>query len=336
MAMDDEKSSLLANFKSYIESLDPKLFGVDSLNDVSLTPITSGHQNFNCVVTLNNQDDHKFIIRYDPQPFDEFAGTKNEYENLLSLDGFYAPKVLFLGKPDFLGQEVLIMEFLEGVHKEFTSLTTEEIAALAKVVSDINNRTKSQFSRAPGGPPDNNGTYLDYLRGMIESTIDRRLNAADPSVYEKGKEVIPEVREKLEKMIKENQEAFSGNVFSMLHLDIIPPNVLWKDEKVTFIDWSALSYGDRADEVAFIFAINNMGADFRKKFLQQYLNHVNDPTLAQRIEVYILKLLLFDFAWSITMLDEEAKGKHGVMAKEKGLYKSFYDVRLKSLKECLR
>lgn len=170
---------------------------------------------------------------------------------------------------------------------------------------------------------------------MIASTIDRRLDAADPAVWEKDKEVIPEARKKLEGLIAENRDAFSQSIFSMCHLDIIPQNVLWQDGKITFIDWGALSWGDHADEVAYIFAINNLGGDFQKKFLADYQKHVDDSTLKRRIKVYYLKHHIFDFAWSITMLDEEAKRKHGVMAKGEGLYQSFYDIRLKALKDCL-
>ncbi len=319
-------------FREYVKSLDPKIFGLDRLDDVNLEPFTTGHQNVNYLLTLNNNLKFKFALRYNPYSFDKYENTFEEYKKLTDLDGFYAPKVIFFEKPDFLGKNVLVLEFIEGVHKDFSGLSDKEVVMFASAVADINSRVKDKFSESPGAPPKSSGTYLDYLNAMIKNTIDARFDSADPSIYEEDADFINSAREQLKRLIKDNKEKFSENVFSMMHLDLVPPNVIWHDDEITFIDWVSLSYGDRAEEIAYIFAINDLEKDFQKRFLKEYLNHATDTTLIDRIDVYFLKLRIFDLAWSITMLDNESRGN---TLHENSTYKSFYNIRLKALKKCL-
>jgi aminoglycoside phosphotransferase (APT) family kinase protein len=318
--------------KIYIASLDPHIFRVSHIPNFSLLPLTTGHQNHNYVIQLDGQQKKKFVLRYNPHPFDENEKTESEYQKLVLLNGLHAPKVLFLGQPEFLPSAVLVMEFIEGEHKEFFKLKDDEIQRLARAVVDIHSITKEKFSISPGAPAEKEGAQYDYLQEMIANTITKRLEHADPSVFAKDKDVIDEAKERLKSITLRYKDAFSGKEFSLLHLDIIPPNVLWHEDKITFVDWIALSFGDRAEEVAYIFAINNLGEHFQQVFLDEYQKLVSDKVLLERVKVYMLKHKLFDLAWSITMLSDEKAGK---ITLQEGSYQSFYDERLTSLKDYL-
>src|SRR5579883_1252350 len=297
--MDEKLLSLETNLRQYIKGLDPKLFELQAIKDVVLSSLTDGHHNINYLIVLNNQADKKFVLRFNLHPFDPNEGTDAEYRHLQEINGLHAPKVIYYGKPDFLNASVIIMEFIAGEHKEFSGLNKEEIELLAHATSELHMITKKTFSKIPGAPADGEGIYYDYLQSMISATITARLEKAHIEIYQKDRDVINEAKQKLQQLMEKYKDAFSGNVFSLLHLDIVPSNVLWNNNYITFVDWQSLSFGDRADEVAYIFAINNMDDAFQQTFLEEYKKYIIDETIQSRIIVYTLKLKLFDLAWSI-------------------------------------
>lgn len=333
------EGGLTAHFQEYVKGLDPAIFGTDHITTVELSKLPGGHSNVTYLTTIN---DESFVMRFHPREQDGTDHTAEEYKKLKRLDGHHAPRALFLGKPDFIKSSVLIMDFVPGEHKDFSTLSPDEIQNFALAVADIHSITqKGVFAKTPDIPEDVKGTYYDYLQSHIAHNIENRFQEADPALYEKDNAVIQEARKKLRHQMEEHKDAFSGNDFSYSHNDLVKLNILWKDNQPTVIDWEVPCYGDRADEIAYIFAVNNTSDQFQVKFLEAYekqldAQSVDDPTFRERLKVYILKHKLFDLAWSISMLDEEQKGTNPLMKQEEGLYRRFYDDRLKSLKDYLK
>lgn len=329
-----EQLSFSAKFEEYLGSLDPQVLGLSKIGKVLCTPLDGGTSN---ITYLAHLDTKKFVIRFHPKSDNKADHTAEEYQKLKGAKGMHAPKALYLGKPDFIDSSALIMEFVEGEHKEFNDLSSTEVKNFAHAVADIHKITRDGvFSKCPDFPEDVKGTQYNYLQSYIDNTITRWLDEADPSLYAKDKEIIQAAQEELQKQMGKHKDAFSNTTFSYLHNDIVILNVLWNNNQPTLIDWESPSFGDRADEVAYIFAINNTSSEFEQTFLEEYEKYIDDPTLRQRVEVYKLKNRLMDVTWAISKLDEEASGKNPLMKKAEGLYKGFYDIRLKGLKEHLQ
>ena len=99
------------------------------------------------------------------------------------------------------------------------------------------------------------------------------------------------------------------------------------------IDWTESVYGDPADELSALFAINNVTPEFKEIFLENYLKKRSDSTLNNRISVYVLKNRIADLVWSIKQLEREKSGNQSaLLQKEDGVYQGYYNVRLEALR----
>lgn len=145
--------------------------------------------------------------------------------------------------------------------------------------------------------------------------------------------MIQQAIKQLHDSLETSKNAFTGTQFSTLHTDIWSLNVVWNESKPTFVDWEDMCFGDPADELAYILAINNVSEHFKTIFMQAYLQGTHDPFFMERLDIYTLKARLFDLIWSIKKLDEEAQGQPGHIQKAEGIYENFYNVRLVSLRK---
>ena len=189
-----ENLSLEKKFNTYVRSLDPQVFETKRIDRVHISPLDGGHHN---VTYLTKVNDKPFVMRFHPNQ-DHGDHTAEEYKKLQQAGGQHAPKALFLGKPDFIDSSVLIMEYVEGEHKDFSTLSSEEIKKLANAVADIHGITREGiFAKTPDIPEDVEGTYYDYLQSHIDNNILNRLRDADPVIYAKDKPVVQEAEKKL-------------------------------------------------------------------------------------------------------------------------------------------
>jgi aminoglycoside phosphotransferase (APT) family kinase protein len=227
------------------------------------------------------------------------------------------------------------MEFAEGKHKDFNDLSDTEIRNFAHAAADLHGITREgTFAKNPDTPDDVEGDQADYLQSHMAHYREWLVQSAS-SIPPEDQEIIQRAQDEVQQQLEQHRGAFSGREFSLLHNDIVILNVLWDQQQPMLIDWETPAFGDRADEVAYIFAINNTSKGFRQTFLDEYEKYVDDPTLRERIPVYELKNRFMDVAWAITKLHEEAAGTNPLMKKEEGLYRNFYEKRLRGLKDCL-
>jgi aminoglycoside phosphotransferase (APT) family kinase protein len=332
MTTEQSLAQLQNNIEEYLRAADPALFGVTTIERVLCTPLEGGTRNITYLLRVN---DKKFIARFYPKS-NEGDPTADEFQKLRRARGLHAPQAIALLHPDFLPASLLIMEFVAGQHKDFNKLSRAEITNLARAIADLHTITREDtYSKNPDEPEDMQGNRLDYLQTIIESTILNRLRAAHPSVYAADKTLVDQALHELEKQVAQNKDAFTSSTFSYLHNDIVILNVLWNNDQPTLIDWESPSFGDPADEVAYIFAINNVSSEFQQIFLTEYEQRASEPTLRERIDIYMLKNKLFDVAWAISMLDEKRSNSNPLLEKNYDQYDGFYAVRLQALKDYL-
>ena len=105
---------------------------------------------------------------------------------------------------------------------------------------------------------------------------------------------------------KEVKASGMKNVLCITHGDIAPQNMVKINTGFKFIDWESAGIGDPAAEVAFV--IDEIGFPISEKqkriFIKEYLKYRNDPTLVQRMNLFI-KLIRFEqVLWSIKRIYE--------------------------------
>ena len=310
-------AKLQVELADYLKTVDPALIGTTKILSVSSLPLEGGQHNVTYLVRINGKQ--RFVARFHPKTVraDGNDPTADEFHKLAQTRGLHAPKAIALLKPDFLSSSLLLMEFIEGTHKDFSVLSDSEISNFARAVADIHTITREHtFSSNPDLPQDVSGSRLDYIRTIIDTTILARLRSANPSVYAKDRSWIERAQHVLAARIDQHKNAFSGATFSYLHNDIVILNVLWNKGQPTLIDWEVPSFGDPADEVAYIFAINNTSKRFQQVFFDTYEQYIHDATFAERIDIYMLKNRLCDVAWAISMLEEKRTDSNPLMQKK--------------------
>lgn len=325
-------SDSIARLREYIFDLDPIIFNLDAITSVKMERFDRGLHNVNYLVTLNNSLDCRFVLRLQPSHQAVRQTITDEAANMKILDGVPAPRLVWTDKPRFLGYPIMILTFLPGEHKDFNTLSTNEVIRLADVIAQIHGITNDEYGLISHSYPTKKGNYADYLRSAIDISITQPIQKANPAIYNNASAVINKSREYLNHMLSQNLAAFTSSSFSLLHTDIGRDNIIWNNEQPSIIDWEEMTFGDPADEVAYVFAINDLNVSAQHIFLERYKTHRTDTTLEVRLPIYILKNRLSDLAWSITKRDRQTLGEEDVLLrKSKELYQEFYDVRLASL-----
>ena len=328
------EDQLEEQLKQYIGSINPERLGVAEIKEVRLQRLAGGLHNVNYLVEFGAVP-KKFIARFHPGNLPGTDKTAEEVAHMQLVAQLPVPRVILADKPTFLNSTIMLQEFVAGSHKEFQSLTTKEVVALARAVARMHAITRDTYSPSLGAPPNTNGNFADYLRSLIRTTIDVKLDAIDKREYADSAEIVDAARAKLSTMI--DCDGMASSTFSLLHTDIGSGNVIWcEDGSPVIIDWEELSFGDPADEVAYIFAINNVDDEWQSVFLEQYQLLRTDQLLTTRLPAYMLKNRLFDLAWAIGKMHSIQSGAHsGLLQGSLDLYHGYYDVRRDALQKIL-
>ena len=291
----------------YTSSLDSKIFGLQSITDIKIQPLLGGYHNSMYVLLLNKHS--KFVVRFSLHNETGTDRIAEEWASMKKIQNVRIPSCLFIGVPDFLGSSIMITDFIKGEHKKFDSISDSEVSCLAENIARLHQNTLDMYSVALGAPPTQLGTHFNYLRSSVESSIIRRLDKIDPLYLAEAEENIKKGLEQINQLSVNNAEFFERHMFSLLHTDVNENNIIWQAGVPVFIDWEDVTYGDPADEIGYIFAINNASQLFKETFLSKYMQLSDDLDIPARVKVYELKNRLFDLIWSIGKLAESDKNR---------------------------
>lgn len=316
----------------YVRSLPPAVFGLRTYKTLSCNRLEKGlhHLNFKVVIS----DDTKTcsgVLRL-PATAENQRALIHEVWYLEKLKGDLAPNILFHTDTSSLGMPVLITGFIPGVHIDFSQLDDAQIVMLAETTAKVHSIKDNHFS--PGGAvlPNSTGTYRDYARLTVHEDIDKP--------YEKAKAIphddktVRRARKLLSQKLDSNDTSWDQDEFSLCHGDIGIYNVLWTTHELHLIDWDGARFGDPADDIAYIFAINNVSTHWHHTFLDAYTHASTGHDVQSRIEIYLLKNYLFDVVWAIGKLLEEQESR-SLVKLAPGEYQAKYEVRLAALKHYL-
>lgn len=221
--------------------------------------------------------------------------------NAAYLENTPAPETLHVGRLALNGIPIIIEEYVDGSPRDFSTLTAEEIYALAATVASVHDRTSSCFSNASGGSPICSGTYGDYLQAMLAESVTDRLRHIDMGSYIEAEQLVTAGMRRLYRLLGTQTSLFGASRFSLLHHDLNPGNILWTPNgSARLIDWNA-TFGDAADDVDYVVTNNHVTPQFRDTFFNAYANFTGRDDTVARVDAYTLKNQLDDLVWVIGM-----------------------------------
>lgn len=285
-----------------VELLTNHILEQGDCGDVRLTALSPGYESLTYLCENGPAKyPNPFVVQC-PQDRLSAAGLQDQYYRLQLLQGACAPRPLHLGR---LGANpVLFVEYIRGEHKDFNQLTDPEIAAFAGAVSLVHSVTDARFSHNSGQMPCAKGTYADYIRAMVDESVCARLYRTDLSRYVGAEALLVAGKNRLDRTLDMGAALFAGRVFTRLHHDINPNNVLFgPSNEVVFVDWN-YTVGDPADDLDYIFTNNNGSPEFKRKFLDLYTPHPETGDVLARMDAYTLKNRMDDFAWTIERCEQ--------------------------------
>jgi thiamine kinase-like enzyme len=319
--------------KAYVHSLPPVVFGLQAYKNLQCTRLAQGlhHLNFKLVISDGTKT-CQAVLRL-PATAENHRALIHEVWYLEKLKGDLAPNILFHAETSSLNMPILITEFVSGVHIAFSELTDSQVTMLAKKLAKVHSIKGSSYS--PGGAvlPVTDGTYRDYAKLTVREGIDKPYARARKTISHDSK-TVQQARSLLEQKLVANDEPWNQNEFSLCHGDIGVYNVLWTDHNLYLIDWDDARFGDPADDIAYIFAINKVSTHWQDVFLNTYIHAAKAKDIRSRIETYLLKNYLFDVVWAIGKLLEE-KEDRSLIKLAQGEYQIKYEKRLAALKRYL-
>jgi len=317
---------------SYVYSLDPELFTLKNINNIVCAKLDAGLHNLNFKLELSDGGNkYPVVLRIADNNRRPDSLTNEKYYIDILKDTNICPRVLFYERNGINNKPVLVSEFIEGSHIKFKDLSTEQIKVLATKIASIHSNHKTSFSTGNAQLPSENGTLKDYAQKTIKDRIDYPYKIYKVAV-DHDKELINKACSMLQDLLRQDSEvSWSNNTFSLCHGDIGWGNVIWNNSSPYFIDWDDARFGDPADDLAYIFAINDLDEDFQKTFLQAYIEESNDKSVTPRLKAYILSNYLFDVTWSLGRLYKLSQGKSLIKVSEEK-YQEMYEKRLMNLK----
>ncbi|MBU3923457.1 MAG: GNAT family N-acetyltransferase [Nanoarchaeota archaeon] len=269
--------------KSVIESLNPKLFGVDEVKIGFFKKLGVGEGNVNYVFKIG---DKKYICRMN---IDKGMPGKSrtEFKSLKAVEGLgIAPKVYYCHpRSKIFPLGFIILEYIEG--KAFycrkRSYTTGQIKQIARVLGELHSVKVRGFSKE-------DYSYEHYLKQGRD--YNRIINKRS----DKLKRELGEINKKVEEFLSGEER----HKFSLIHGDVCPQNIVEARDGLKLIDWESLQYSDPAKDVANILIDVELKGKDLALFLKEYGKVRNDSGIFERAKIYAVLFRYNYFLWEIT------------------------------------
>lgn len=316
----------------YLHTLPAATFGLGTVQDITCERILAGMHHLNFKATISGGGiTAAFVVRF-PTKKEEAEALQNEHWYIHLLDPSVTPESVFYTDKTSFGLPLLITRFAPGKHIRFNSLTDVQIRHLAAITHTLHSVHRDKFSVGDAMLPTNSGTVLDYTKLAVAEFIDKRYReVADHVPHDQA--LFKQARRLLEDRLQAASTSWLSSRFSLCHGDIGDGNVLWEGNTPRLIDWDGANFGDPANEIGYIFAINNVSEDWRRTFLTAYLQHDPESTVIDRIDTHILKNRLADVVWSIGKMHEAAAGSVVGLTTQQS--QELYEERRKNLQAYL-
>lgn len=196
-------------------------------------------------------------------------------------------------------RNILFEEKIEG--RPIKNFDERDILNLAEILAKLHSIKLDSY----GKPLEKRelGTRMDCLYYGINTLRNLALTQEGDS------KTIAEVKNLLDKITTEAEqvtEAFSKNIFTLIHFDLNPNNILRSDENmgIILVDWEQASVGDNAMDIAKFFLKCELNSKQRIMFLKKYESCLleTDPDFNQRLRIYEPLVLVNSVLWRLRTL----------------------------------
>lgn len=292
---------------NYISTLPPATFGLAKVTSANTSPLELGLHHLNFKITVSDgQISDSFVIRI-PAAENHPDALANEHWYIGLLDAGITPESVYYDQHSSLGYPLLITRFIPGKHLPLATLSHHRIRQLAGKLRHIHAIHRPRFSRGDAAKPDHLGSLRDFAASAVADQIDTRYQAVAMAVPH-DRALFEQARHLLAQQLRSPDTSWDNTTFSLCHGDINAGNLLWTARGLRLIDWDGANFGDPANDVAYIFAINNVSHRWQQQFLDSYLQANPQPDISPRLDTYILKNRLADLVWSIGKIHETTTG----------------------------
>lgn len=288
----------------YLNENAANALGADNFDDATIEKLTGGDYNFNYRVSHVEGD---FLVRVNIEPQSGLdAQIEYEYGTLEFLAPFgVTPKPLFLDNSrEYLPYGLLIEEFIEGKHLEFS------VAALKRVAIAMAKLHSAPVDGAPLRIRENPLTdQFDAIATDLTSYQQRE--RPNPAVIGTAQKILETIRKDLPVLA-------SGYLpRSVVHTDPNPANVIDDGEKVILIDWEQGRIDDPSYDVGALFtpqlnrwaAPRDLTGQEKRAFLDTYIKHTGDQTIEERSKLRTTLHAVNCALWAAHRISDVDEGK---------------------------
>ena len=291
--------------KPYFESLKPGQIGLKDKIRVSLVEkLGMGANNANFLVVANGK---KFVFRLN-MLLSEKRKSSSEFNHLKLVEKLgIAPKSWILDESrKIFDSDFIILDYLEGkeLGKLQYSLNREIIKKIVGLCIKFHSMPiKGVLLKLP--------KYEVNYEYLLDNTYKKYLSLTKMASDKKFIEMIKENYDNLRSKCGVNKQK---HPLVFAHGDIQEHNIIVHKGKFRLIDYEGVELTDPASEIAYIFTQFSSRKEFNEKqreiFLNEYLKHRKDPTLRERVKVFMPMKNFLDLLWAV---GQALKIKHRLM-----------------------
>jgi len=235
--------------------------------------------------------------------------------------------------------------------KHFNQLTDQRIYNLAELLAKIHSISNTGFSNTTNEPSykpnmDFRQLILEPKRYQAFLTDDFKLAWKKhlPRAYQRGlinsqqQAQLAMIEEKSIKLVKKQIQLIDDlNLFSLLHGDLTPENIICHGDLIFFIDFELWHYGDRALDLAFMleqFAqAKALTQNKEKALVNLYLEKLNENGVVDHHFSERLAFLKKYVLWKFLILVADGLTTANLDKLNQNLFQNMLDRTLQSLEE---
>ncbi len=294
-----------------VEEIVKKVFNLTSSRVLNIS-FLGGMTNKNYLVSFEDKD-YSLVVRLPGAMTENFINRDHEAVNslIMSQKGFNVQTCFFDAKSG-----VKITKYLQNSealdHKTIRDLSNlKQIALKVKELHSENIELKGKF--------------------QVFCEFDKYINLLkNKQLFYEYSVIMPQLINFFENVKKYLSE--SSVVSVACHNDLVPENILLKDEKVYFIDWEYSGMNDPMFDIAALFVEARLDKEEEKFFLQHYFDKLDYKEEVKRIALYKFVQDVLWFVWTLVKEENnEFFGDYGEMRIQRAIlfmknceYKEFF------------
>ncbi len=175
----------------------------------------------------------------------------------------------------YFPEPAMCLAYIEGHCRNLSALPLPHITALGRTIGQLHRLDTSPLDK-DGDAPTDLGQYLIH---HVEAGINARVPTGDMVLPEGLSERCWQAHRRV---CMAMLHGFNDHLFdadeplSLLHGDLISPNIVWHANTPTLIDWEDTRVGDPAEEVAYFFTETQCDTQRRQAFWHGYSSQYRD------------------------------------------------------------